>query len=585
MELYEDESYNFKTFECVPHPYWMPHFENAFDVSVHLMMKQILIWIKKNIAKVREEAAKRRRRSSLIVGDTEKFAYCTRTNASNITPSPPIAATKSDTHLTAPPPSRSHSHSHSHSHSRSHSRGGRSSSSGSGSGSSGSGSPVARGCRGGGGAVNPSIGAPAPTATTASASTTSTTVSPTKDRGNSRNRGDNKRGGVSSGSSSPTSSPTAKCVVSDSEETLEGWGHKKQQRRRHSCDIGHGVPAIEPSTPDSTPQDSSKEGSDSDTMTGSGDGIVSPSESTQRESSNVCGGSKKIVIRGSGSGTSMSSPGSPTSTPSSPSPSYTSTMVSMFSNINKQTQKYSNEDTMASVNVIPRGITTSRKNEFLEQQKRNMEYLHIPGLEMQQIQELLQGIRSKSKEQLLNKASATYKREEVFDAARTYDQENERRPPVEELKRMFDRWSPTKYEFMYRDSNELVHTSSSYSLSTTSSKFAFNIFQNTGVSSPSSSSSSSSPPPPPLPSQPSKLHLSIQQPPPQLEASLSTTTSSSTTIIVSSPSSQSTSIINTNINSNSMIPVSGSSLSTPSSSPSPPVIRDTSLSPVLPDCL
>ena len=537
MELYEDESYNFKTFECLPHPYWMPHFENAFDVSVHLMMKQILMWVKKNIIKVREEAAKRRRRSSLIVGDTEKFAYCTRTSSLSIPSSsssvPPQGLHKADSphtvHITVPTPCRSHS--------RSNGSSGASTPSSSG----GAGSPV--GSRRGNSSGSSGVGS------------------------RSGSKGASGRG--SSGSSSPMSSPGSdgQCVVSDSEEITGSWSHKKQLRRRHSCEISHAVIDDSTRAKESVEDSSSKEGSPSISIdisvgesSGSGGGVAgspttttitttttttsssssssyvkpvaaaassgggarkhgsltgssgsagrastmgrartnglkrsidgsSSSSSCSRSGSDINGSSSaKISIRG---GTSLSTPGSPAS-PSSPSPSYTSTMVSMFSNINKQTQKYSNEDTMASVNVIPRGITTSRKNEFLEQQKRSMEYLHIPGLEMQQIQELLQGIRSKSKEQLLNKASAGYKREEVFDAARTYDQENERRPPVEELKKMFDSWAPTKYEFMYRDSNELAHTSSGYSLSTASSKFSFNIFQNTGAAASTTTSASAS---------------------------------------------------------------------------------------------
>jgi hypothetical protein len=51
-----NDSFDFKLYDSVPHPYWMPHFESAFDITVPLLMQKLAEWLRSSLIAVRKEA-------------------------------------------------------------------------------------------------------------------------------------------------------------------------------------------------------------------------------------------------------------------------------------------------------------------------------------------------------------------------------------------------------------------------------------------------------------------------------------------------------------------------------------------------
>jgi len=84
----------------------------------------------------------------------------------------------------------------------------------------------------------------------------------------------------------------------------------------------------------------------------------------------------------------------------------------------------------------------------------NLDSVGMIGVSWTQEQQTsLQGVFGRSRELLLSKAVSPYRAPptNVFETARCADQENERRPPISELKKFFEEYKRSKYEFTYTD--------------------------------------------------------------------------------------------------------------------------------------
>ena len=65
MELGRDR-YDFACYESVPHPQWMPHFETAFDLTLMILARTVLMWVKRSMIAIKEEMRRAKRHSASL---------------------------------------------------------------------------------------------------------------------------------------------------------------------------------------------------------------------------------------------------------------------------------------------------------------------------------------------------------------------------------------------------------------------------------------------------------------------------------------------------------------------------------------
>eukprot|EP00727_Mastigamoeba_balamuthi_P012495 m51a1_g7869 putative calcineurin catalytic subunit (511) ;mRNA; f:327-3715 len=69
------DSFDFRVYECVPHPYWLPRFENAFDVSLKAITRTLSGWVSEQLQEIRREdrnrAEVRQRRAGQVQAQAE----------------------------------------------------------------------------------------------------------------------------------------------------------------------------------------------------------------------------------------------------------------------------------------------------------------------------------------------------------------------------------------------------------------------------------------------------------------------------------------------------------------------------------
>lgn len=107
-----------------------------------------------------------------------------------------------------------------------------------------------------------------------------------------------------------------------------------------------------------------------------------------------------------------------------------------------------------SIACIPPGTVVSRINEFGQIERTNLDRVGVVGASWTPEQQTsLQGVFGRSRELLLSKAVAPFVAPPttVFETARCADQENERRPPISELKKFFEEYRRSRYQFTYTD--------------------------------------------------------------------------------------------------------------------------------------
>eukprot|EP00727_Mastigamoeba_balamuthi_P005738 m51a1_g1784 hypothetical protein (624) ;mRNA; f:353494-356500 len=53
--MIESDTFDFRVFDCVPHPFWLPKFANAFDVTLPLITQKMTNWLTRAMTSVRRE--------------------------------------------------------------------------------------------------------------------------------------------------------------------------------------------------------------------------------------------------------------------------------------------------------------------------------------------------------------------------------------------------------------------------------------------------------------------------------------------------------------------------------------------------
>ena len=160
-----------------------------------------------------------------------------------------------------------------------------------------------------------------------------------------------------------------------------------------------------------------------------------------------------------------------------------------------------------SIACIPPGTVVSRINEFGQIERTNLDSVGVVGASWTPEQQTsLQGVFGRSRELLLSKAVAPFVAPPttVFETARCADQENERRPPISELKKFFEEYRRSRYQFTYTDAEGVFFigpdgtaaTKKAYVPRPRAAASAAAAPRTQSLSSPSPSPSPSPPPPP-----------------------------------------------------------------------------------------
>ena len=386
MELGRD-GYAFACYESVPHPQWMPHFETAFDLTLMILSRTVLLWVKRAMVAIKEEM-RRAKRHSASLASMRAAAAPRRASSRSPSPSAPAPASLSlpgspaESPAGSPPGTRN----------------------------------VVR--RRTGSEAGSGIGAVVGHGSSSSSSSSS------------------------SASSSATSSPKTATTTTRGGRTTTGT----------AATTG----TTTPPTTTTTTQESSASGSE----TGSGSGSSGHSASSD----------SGVALR----------------------------------------------PRRGSIACIAPGTVVSRINEFGQIERTNLDSAAAAGVSWTPEQQTsLQGVFGRSRELLLSKAVAPFVAPPttVFETARCADHENERRPPISELKKFFEEYRRSRYQFTYTDAEGVFFigpdgTAAPKKAYVPKSRAAAPSAAAAAAASSSSSSSLSSSSPSPSPSPPPPSHSS-----------------------------------------------------------------------------